>query len=323
MADKNALKGGSDLQDDLYSSAERFGRSALRAFLDEDWPIFLLHAATPLEQLTKAYLASLNQSLVAASDFDSLLHACGLGKNAQRPSMLMRTITVTQALDRAGQVLPALKNLRSELTLLADVRNGVVHAGRVQGSAAETILVPALKACDELLAAMNVERGQFWADLTEVVDARLSESAKAAEIRATEAIASARREFDNRYAAMEPEMRKAVLKVVREGYQREGFEHDFVDCPSCGEPALARGTVDVDWEPDFDRGDFGETIIVGAYPENVTFFPNRLECRACGLRLEGLDELLAAGIERSWRLLDVDIHALREAEAESWADFEP
>jgi hypothetical protein len=316
-------KNESDLRDDLYSSAERFARSALRAFLQQDWPIFLLHASTALEQLTKAYLASLNQSLIAASDFDSLLHACGLGRHAQRPPRLMRTITVTTALERAGQLVPALKNLSKELGLLADVRNGVVHAGRVESSAAETVLVPFLKACDELLVAMGIARGHFWADLTEVVEARLSESAKAAEIRATEAVASARLEFEKRYAAMEPEVRGAVLKVILEGYRVEGHEQDLVNCPSCGEPALATGTVDVSWEADFDRDDFGETYIVGAYPSAVTFYPNRLECRTCGLRLDGLEELQAVGIERSWRIEDPDVDALRAAEAEAWAGFEP
>jgi hypothetical protein len=298
-------KSESDLRDDLCSSAERFARSALRAFLEQDWPIFLLHASTALEQLTKAYLASLNPSLIAASDFDSLLHACGLGRHAQRPPRLMRTITVTTALERAGQLVPALKNLSKEVGLLADVRNGVVHAGRVESSAAETVLAPFLKACDELLVPMGIARGHFWADLTEVVEA------------------SARLEFEKRYAAMEPEVRGAVLKVILEGYRFEGHEQDLVNCPSCGEPALATGTVDVSWEADFDRDDFGETYIVGAYPSAVTFYPNRLECRTCGLRLDGLEELQAVGIERSWRVEDPDVDALRAAEAEAWAGFEP
>jgi hypothetical protein len=43
------------LRDELFSSAVRFAQSGLRAFLDNDFAIFLLHSATALEQLMKAY----------------------------------------------------------------------------------------------------------------------------------------------------------------------------------------------------------------------------------------------------------------------------
>ena len=82
------------------------------------------------------------------------------------------------------------------------------------------------------------------------------------------------------------------------------------------------GTYDVDWDADFDRDDFGEPHIVGAHP-TVNFFPSRLGCRACGLRLNDLDELLAAGIARSWQMEDVDTDALLAAYQDEWADFEP
>jgi hypothetical protein len=50
---EDARPNGASLKDELYSSAVRFARSALRAFLDKDFPIFLLHAGTALEQGAK------------------------------------------------------------------------------------------------------------------------------------------------------------------------------------------------------------------------------------------------------------------------------
>jgi hypothetical protein len=55
---------------ELRTSAADFARSALRAYLASDRAVFLLHAATSLEQLMKAFLASIHGSLIAANDFD-------------------------------------------------------------------------------------------------------------------------------------------------------------------------------------------------------------------------------------------------------------
>jgi hypothetical protein len=309
-------------RDDLYESAERFARSGLRAFLDDDPPIFLLHAGTALEHLTKAYLASQNPSLIAAPDFDSLLHVCGLGSHARRSPLLMKTISVTESLKRSGQLIPTLQNLSNDLGLLVDVRNGVAHAGQVQAGAASSVVVPFLKACDELLTALGISRGQFWGDLTEVVDARLSESAEAADIRAAEAVATARAEFETRYATLDPDMRRTVVGVIESGYHLEGHEQDLAHCPSCGSLALVSGTIDVDWDVDWEKDDFGQPFVIGATP-TVTLFPNHLECRACGLNLDGLDELVAAGLERSWRMEDVDADVLRAEYQQEWEGFEP
>jgi hypothetical protein len=73
IPEENPPATSSPLSDGLYSSAVAFAQSALRAFLDKDFPTFLLHAGTALEHLVKAYLASLNESFVAANDFDSLI----------------------------------------------------------------------------------------------------------------------------------------------------------------------------------------------------------------------------------------------------------
>src|SRR4051794_32538761 len=117
------------LDEQLRSSATRFAQSALRAFLGEDATVFMLHAATALEQLAKAFLASMHGTLIAANDFDSLLHAAGHSSHARKPRSRMRTITGQDALDRAGRLIPALENLKPSLQLLLYVRNGVVHAG--------------------------------------------------------------------------------------------------------------------------------------------------------------------------------------------------
>ncbi len=74
--------------------------------------VYLLHASTTLELLAKAFLASLDGSLIAANDFDSLLHSCGQSRHARTPSWRMRTITMGEALKRVGQILPTIDNMK-------------------------------------------------------------------------------------------------------------------------------------------------------------------------------------------------------------------
>lgn len=70
------------LSTQLSDSSAKFAQSALKAQHD-DRPVFLLHAATALEQLAKAVLARRHPSLIVTSnDFESLLHACGERKHA-------------------------------------------------------------------------------------------------------------------------------------------------------------------------------------------------------------------------------------------------
>jgi hypothetical protein len=118
--DEPAARGMTEasIDEELRASATRFAQSALRAFLGDEPTVFLLHAATALEQLAKGFLASIHGSLVAANDFDSLLHACGQSTHAHKPRSRMRTITAQEAVDRAGRLIPAIENLKRSLQLL-------------------------------------------------------------------------------------------------------------------------------------------------------------------------------------------------------------
>jgi hypothetical protein len=320
VPEKNPPATNSSLSAALYSSAVSFAQSALRAFLEKDFPTFLLHAGTALEHLAKAYLASLNESFVAASDFDSLLHASGLGTRSHRPPSRMKTISLRTALERAGKYfVPDLDNLSDELAVLVDVRNGVAHMGLVEKSLVERILVSFLRACEALLAEMGSTREEFWLEFTGMVDARLSASAEAAEIRTREAIAAARMEFERRYSTL-PE-HELLIRTIEDNYEVEPLEEDLITCPACGRRALTSGSYNVSWEADWDRDDFGEPWLVGASP-TVKLFPSTLECRVCGLRLLNRNELDAADVPESWELEDIDPDVVLEAEREEWEKSE-
>jgi hypothetical protein len=295
--------GEASLAAEMHSSAARFAQSALQTFLEGDSTVFLLHAATALELLAKAYLASTHGSLIAANDFDSLLHACGESKHARTPRSRMRTIRGQEALERAARLIPALANLKASLQLLIWIRNGVVHAGQVESDAEASVLVPFLRACDYLLAATpQGDRANFWDTSIEMVDARLSESTDAAKVRVADAIATARNVFKERYASMEQSAQEAVLASIEFTYEPERYEETLFECPACSRRALLHGSYEVQWEPDWDYSD-GQAWIAGAYPE-VEFTPGALECRVCNLTLHGEEELVVAGVPSAWALED-------------------
>lgn len=292
--------------DDLLASATRFARSGLGALLENDLPVFFLHSAIALEHLSKAQLASISLSLISGADFNSLLHACGHGKHAG--SKRMKTIGLDAALERSGHFVSALGNdeKRKPLHVLREVRNGVAHLGQLESDDADEVLAPYLRACDHLFAEIpGAERESFWGEYLEVVDTRLSESAKEAEGRVAAAIAAASLVFKQRYAAIEEAGREAALASIEGTYDPERYYEQLVNCPACERLALVDGSIRVRWEADWDYSD-GESWIAGVYP-GVTFSPARLECRVCGLYLKGEEELRAAGVPESWELDQEDV----------------
>lgn len=306
-----------DHVEQLLTGAMAFSQSALRARLEGDSPVYLLHAATSLELLAKAFLASLHGSLIAARDFDSLLHGAGQSRHARTPPSRMRTITMTEALGRVGQILPTIENMKPSLLLLAEVRNGVVHAGRLDPGADDAALVPFIKACDHLLANVpGGDRERMWGEFISTVDARLSDSAKAAELLVADALASARLAYEARFASLEHAVRDGVLSGIENSYEVIKYEQTTVECPACTRTALTHGSYEVEWEPDWDvEGSKGEAYVAGVYPV-VTYSPGYLVCRVCGLELDGEEQLRAAGIAASWTVDDADTADFYESDDE-------
>ena len=78
-------------------------------------------------------------------------------------------------------------------------------------------------------------------------------------------------------------------------------------CPACGSTALATGEVEAKWHYEQDGYD-------GFIPRLETeFYAETLECSVCGLKLDDVAELTAAGLERHWEIeVDperyIDIH---------------
>lgn len=286
----------------LAESSGMFARSALHTQHTDD-RVYLLHAATALEHLAKAVLAARHPSfIVPANDFDSLLHACGEPARPDRRSRRMKTIGAQEAVDRVGHFVTAVAPLTSELKLLVDVRNGVAHLGEVEADDADRVLVPYLKASEALRDALGIDRSLYWGEFNDLVDTALKENVVKARLRVETALANARQEFERRFGELDEKTKGAMLGLIESGYRLQKYEEQLRECPACDTPAYIYGAVEVEYDEDWD---YHERVLLNVHPY-FTFVPQSFGCNACGLELNGRDELDAAGIAGSWTLEDVD-----------------
>jgi hypothetical protein len=272
-----AAEAKNQLSVELGESSGMFARSALQA-QHTDNRVYLLHAATALELLAKAVLAARHPSfIVPANDFESLLRASGEAIAPNRPRKRMKTISASQAVARAGYFAADVLPLVSELELLIDVRNGVAHLGEVQSEEdADRVFVPYLRASEALRETVGIDRGSYWGEFTDLVDSALKENVAKARVRVETALAIARTECARRFGSLDDATRQAILSVVEAGYRPEKYDEQLLDCPACDTPALVYGSVQIEYDEDWDHR---EGILINVHPI-FNFTPQGMRCAA-------------------------------------------
>jgi hypothetical protein len=190
------------------------------------------------------------------------------------------------------------------LDLLILVRNGVVHLGEVSEDDADGVLIAYLKASEEMRAAIEIDQATYWGEFVDLVETALRENVEKARLRVEGKLARAREEFERRFGELDHPTKEAMLRVIEASYAPEKYEEQLLDCPACSTRALVFGNVNVELDEDWDHR---EGVLINVHPY-FTFIPSRLRCNACGLELDGRDELDAAGIAEPWQLEDVDEH---------------
>jgi hypothetical protein len=293
-----------DLSVRLTDSSSEFAVSALAAMSDGKPSVFLLHAATALEHLAKAVLASRHPSLIAVAskdNFESLLMLVGEGQRAKPPSRI-RTIGAREALDRATRFAPDCAGLIDKVTLLIWVRDGIAHLADATAASVDDVLVPYLKTSEALRGALvDVDRAAYWGRFIDLVETALKENVEQARVRVEGKITVARDEFARRFAEVDETTRKALLTAIEASYDTDAWELELLECPACETMALVSGTLTEDYDEDWDHH---ERVLVGVHVI-VMLAPTGLTCRACHLELDGRDEMNAAGMGNSFQI-DVD-----------------
>ncbi|MBA9003060.1 hypothetical protein [Thermomonospora cellulosilytica] len=291
-------------RDQLLTSARDFADRALRAYLEDDTRVILANAAIAMEHLSKAYLYSLHPALLMElrnGQLDSLLHLVGLGAKA-RKLQHPKTISAKEALARVEHVLPTLRAPKTQLSQLVEVRDGVVHVGYLTTENTREILTAFLRYANELFEELEVGAGDRWGIHAELVDSLISHALTEIERDVRHRVAAAKLRITELLKRI-PEDEHGPFMVARQAQTPLIFvtptqRRAAATCPACkdeeasyfGEPDY---DVDVDVEPD-GRGGY-MSYIAGAY---CTLVIERFVCGCCELRLDGPDELEAAGLDK-------------------------
>ena len=154
--------GQDDLSTRLATSSSEFAGSALAAMSDGKQAVFLLHSATALEHLAKAVLADRHPSLIAVAakdNFNSLLHLLGekVERSRKDPHHRSAGSSAAGGAVRARVCVPFIK----DLTLLILVRDGVAHLADASSADVGDVLVPYLKASEELRELLTIDRAEL------------------------------------------------------------------------------------------------------------------------------------------------------------------
>lgn len=264
----------------LKTSSQRWMSRALAAFSEgpESYDFAVHHAGVAAEHLLKAYLANLHPALIVdGKDFPSLLHATGHGDLASVDLSRTKTIGVAEAHARVHGLL------RKQLPIdgvtfkpVAAARNGVAHLGVHDVAEVQTVFTTCLRVIDPLLVELRIDPKTYWGDYAQLHAMLIAKHVEKARVALESKLAKARAVFTQRYGHLTPKEREAVLATITQP-QPSPNHGEHVEqglCPACG----SRG------------GLIGETHVPSP-EEGVYFTPYFFTCSACGLDLDGDEEL--------------------------------
>ena len=291
--------------DQLLASAKDYADQALRAHLQENAKIALTSAAFSMEHLSKAYLYSLHPALLVGdirnNHVDSLLHLVGLGERAKRK--FPRTISARDSLSRVEQMLPTLRTPKNDLAQLVDVRDGVVHVGYLSPNDTRGLLTTFLRYANELYDELKVDAGDRWGIHTELVDSLISQALTEIQRSVRERMAAAKLHITELLSKI-PQAEQRTVMMARQAQipfplTTSTQRNKDATCPVCGDE-FAIYIGEPDYEPDYGMEADGQ----GGYTPYVAgmvcrLIVERFVCGACELRLDGPDELAAAGMKQA------------------------
>lgn len=267
----------------LWNKAVLFMQRA--AAEDRDSAVFGLWASFGLELLARAAVAKTSPALLADPDKEqkNLLHALGISStNAPKSISMIQVLSLCRVLvpgftEDEFKAASAIVNRRNEelhtgsaafetfptQTWLAAFYRASKILAEHQGESLDSLLGP-----DEAKIALEM-LGKVEASVLGKVKTSISAHAKVFEGKDTEERAKLSHD----------------AQVESDSLSHRG--HHRVECPACKSIATVQGTTYGGERLEHKN----ELIIVR---ENV--IPTRFHCRACGLRFEGYQELVAAGV---------------------------
>lgn len=293
----------------LFAKAQRCAEQMIEMDADS-WQHGLM-ASLSLELLARAALANVSPVLLTDPNqaWVQTYHALGYpALEARAPS----SIATGEVLKRLAAIFPTLftKEVSSACTRITGNRNAELHSGETPFDDAPTSTWQPqfYEACAVLLATMGYDLHDLFGKEEAEIAAKLiaaaadkSAKAVAGDIEAHRKVWEAKDENERK-----KEREAAALWAVRRSGHR-------VDCPACGSPALLFG--DPVSAPQLKLKDDEIT-------ETQEYLPTHFECVACGLKINGLSRLNAAGLGGRFKRTSVYDAAEYYAPEETYPDFE-
>ncbi len=277
----------------LAESASRYAHRAVDNYVGNDLGEFYLAAGIAIEQAMKSRLARDNVVFIAPErSFTSAVELWRTRDDIGSLPVGTKTIGGADAVARVAIVERRFAPHAESVKEILRFRNGEAHIGAPGASDHRRVFVDFLAAIATLL---EVPGEDFWGVHAELVRVTLDENAAGVARKVTERLAGAAATYRRRFDALDEHQRSSLIDLAgHDAEQRRSDDALVQECPGCGtEAALLHGDNSVEVDIDVDHR---EGVIIGA-GHYVEFQAQYLECLACGLELDGQEELEAAGLE--------------------------
>lgn len=258
-----------------------------RAFDEEKTSeVFGLWCAMGLELLSRSTIAHINPCLLAEPDREhkNLLAALGLNTNISQA----KSITTSQVLSLCKLLIADFNDEEVKIALaLAGRRNEEVHSGSAafQEYKPQQWIGAFYKCCKILTEAQNKNLIElFGVEEAKVAEELIGELEQEVQKYVKTQIGAYEKVFKDKTAEEKEEL-KANAKRLGEVLSHK--KHHKVDCPACSCVATVSGN------------EHGKEVVENTGEEIITrrsVIPTIFSCPACGLKLHGYAQLIAAGV---------------------------
>lgn len=248
----------------------------------DDWQ-YAFWSSLALELIARATLANVSPVLLAdPSEWANTYFALGHTPNLKK--FKPKSIGTAEVLSRLQTIYPDFKESADFCSLHTSMRNAELHSAEMP--------FESLRIADwqwKFYLACEILLKKFGAELEDLFSSEESAAArehiKAAQDKAAKAVLGTVNSFSEVWKAKSQEEREKFSEQASIWASRQ--EGHVVICPSCACDSLIDGTP-----ISAPRRNLDEDMVV----ETQAMAPSRFQCIACGLKINGLSHLIAAGI---------------------------